>query len=116
MTLRFLCLDVPPATSMPRLREQIQARLHAVHSLPQLLAQGRTVVAAVRSAERAKTVFGAAGLAEGRQPGGRGILFVEAGVDITSADTITPMLFAGVSQVVTAVGAVFGRTAEGAMG
>jgi hypothetical protein len=69
-----------------------------------------------RSAKRATEVFGKAGIVEGRQPSGGGILFVESGVDITNADTLTPQLFAGVSQVVTAVGAVFGRTAEGAMG
>lgn len=38
------------------------------------------------------------------------------GVDITNPETLTPELFRGVTQVVTAVGAVFGRTAEGAMG
>lgn len=82
----------------------------------QLLAQGRTVVAAARSAERAQEAFGKAGIKEGRQPDGRGILFVESGVDITSPGTLTPLIFAGVSQVVTCVGAVFGRTAEGTMG
>lgn len=93
-------------------------RLPLLPLLPraQLLAQGRTVVAAVRSPGRARDVFGKAGLVEGRQPGGAGILFVESGVDITNPDTLSPLMFEGVSQVVTAVGAVFGRTAEGQMG
>lgn len=83
----------------------------------QLLASGRTVVAGVRSAARAKDVFSGLGLEEGRQPGGRGILLIEEGVDITDADNGVPLaLFRGVSQVVLAVGAVFGRAADGTMG
>ena len=73
------------------------------------------MVAAARSADRARTVMEKAGLAEGRQPGG-GILFLESSVDITNPETLTPELFKGVTQVVTAVGAVFGRTADGTMG
>ena len=73
------------------------------------------MVAAARSADRARDVMEKAGLQEGRQPGG-GILFVEAGIDITNPATLTPQLFKGVTQVVTAVGAVFGRTADGSMG
>ena len=73
------------------------------------------MVAAARSADRARDVMEKAGLAEGRQPGG-GILFVEPDVDITNPETLTPQLFKGVTQVVTAVGAVFGRTADGTMG
>ena len=69
------------------------------------------------STERARTVFvEQLGLSEGRQAGGSGVLFIESGIDITQPDTLSPQLFAGVSQVVTAVGAVFGRTADGQMG
>lgn len=82
-----------------------------------LLESGHTVVAGVRSAARAKAVFGGLGLEEGCQPDGRGILLIEEGVDITDADKgVPPALFRGVSQVVLAVGAVFGRAADGTMG
>lgn len=82
----------------------------------QLLKQGRTVVAAVRDAERASAAFGKMGITEGVQEGGSGILFIDAGVNITDADTLTPELFKGVTQVVSSVGAVFGRSADGTMG
>ncbi|PRW55975.1 nadh:ubiquinone oxidoreductase complex i intermediate-associated 30 [Chlorella sorokiniana] len=91
-----------------------------------LLEQGRTVVAAVRSADRARDVLGKAGPTTGTvalgagarkmDAAGGGILFIESGVDITNPETLTPELFKGVTQVVTAVGAVFGKTAEGTMG
>ncbi|KAL4457749.1 hypothetical protein ABPG75_012614 [Micractinium tetrahymenae] len=96
-----------------------------------LLAQGRTVVAAARSADRARDVLGKEGPTgtlvalgasggSGRRPvggaGAGGILFIESGVDLTKPETLTPELFKGVTQVATAVGAVFGRTAEGTMG
>ena len=49
------------------------------------------------------------------QPAG-GVLFIEEGVDITRPETLTPELFAGVTQIVSSVGAVFGRSADGQMG
>jgi hypothetical protein len=82
----------------------------------QLLSAGRTVVAGARSLDKAREIFASVGLLEGRQPSGSGILFIEGGVDLTAPSTLSPELFAGVSQVVSVVGAVFGRTAEGAMG
>jgi hypothetical protein len=68
---------------------------------PQLLRSGRTVVAAVRTADKASEVFSALELQEGRQAEGKGdgILFVQAGVDVTDESTLTPDLFAGVTQV-----------------
>jgi hypothetical protein len=64
----------------------------------QLLSSGRTVVAAVRSAEKASETFGALGISEGRQAAGGGILFTQAGVDVTDEATLTAELFAGVTQ------------------
>jgi hypothetical protein len=75
------------------------------------------VVAAARTVDKARAAFAEAGLAEGRQPGGGGgILFLATGVDITQPSTLDAALFEGVDQVVVAVGGVFGRTADGAMG
>lgn len=45
-----------------------------------------------------------------------GILFIDSGVDITDAATLTPELFRGVTQVISSVGAVFGRSPDGQMG
>lgn len=60
---------------------------------------GRTVVAAVRSADKAAEVFTSLGLEEGRQSEGRGILITQAGVDVTNEETLTEELFRGVTQV-----------------
>jgi hypothetical protein len=77
-------------------------------SLLQLVRSGRTVIAAVRSADKAFEVFEAAGLKEGyQQPaqdgssssGSGGILITAAGVDVTDAATLTAELFEGVTQV-----------------
>ena len=58
------------------------------------------MVAAERSAGKAKEVFGALGLTEGLQAdGGPGVLFVEPGVDITQPATLGPHVWQGVSQV-----------------
>ena len=69
--------------------------------LLQLVAAGRTVIAAARSSDKATQVFKASGLKEGYQkPGNKeGILVVESGVDVTNADTLTEGLFQGVTQV-----------------
>lgn len=99
-----------------------------LHPCRQLLAAGRTVVAGVRSLESASAKFADAGLKAGAQASG-GILFVQGargrraprdctsietnGVDITNPSTLTPELFAGVTQVVCSVGPVYGRTPEG---
>ncbi|KXZ52027.1 hypothetical protein GPECTOR_10g1050 [Gonium pectorale] len=87
-----------------------------------LLASGRTVVAGVRSLDKARDVLlgsgeGRMGLAEGFQAEGRpGILFLEE-VDITSPESIRrPGLWAGVSQAVLTVGTVFGPLPEGGFG
>jgi len=76
----------------------------------QLLGAGRNVVAAVRSQDKAE-VFEEMGL-----DGATGTLFVKAGVDITDAATLSDGLLEGVTQIVSAVGPVFGRTPEGQMG
>ena len=82
----------------------------------QLLENGRTVVAAVRDGKKAlNTLKETGGIVEGRQQSG-GILFVESGIDVTNKATLTKDIFAGVSQVVCATGAVFGRDSEGNMG
>lgn len=75
----------------------------------QLLAAGRMVVAAVRSDSKAEILSDAANDAPSR-------LFVRSGVDITNPDTLTSQLLEGVTQIVLAVGPVFGRTPEGQMG
>ncbi|GBF93005.1 hypothetical protein Rsub_05616 [Raphidocelis subcapitata] len=82
----------------------------------QLLRDGRTVVAAVRSADKATEVFSSLGVAEGRQEGSGGILFVDAGVDVTKEETLTEELFRGVTQVVSALGGVAGRLPDGGFG
>jgi hypothetical protein len=83
----------------------------------QILSSGRTVVAAVRDRTKAVEIFSGMGLKEGVQENGSGILFIEDAVDVTNPDTtLTETLFDGVSQVVIATGAVFGRDAEGNMG
>jgi len=81
----------------------------------QLLDSGRTVVAAVRSAEMATKVFSELGLKGGPQPSG-GALILRGAVDVTDAATITPELFNGISQVVIAMGAVAGRLPDGSFG
>ena len=43
-------------------------------------------------------------------------MFVEEGVDVTDATSLTAELFAGVTSVVVSTGAVFGRDENGAMG
>jgi hypothetical protein len=53
----------------------------------------------VRSADKASDVFSGLGLAEGRQEGSGGVLFVDAGVDVTNESTLTEGLFRGVTQV-----------------
>jgi hypothetical protein len=77
---------------------------------PQLVRSGRTVIAAVRSADKAAGVFHAAGLKEGYQTliedgssssgGSGGILITAAGVDVTDPATLTAELFEGVTQVI----------------
>jgi NADPH:quinone reductase-like Zn-dependent oxidoreductase len=64
-----------------------------------LLAEGRTVIAACRSASTAARVWKELGLQEGEQPDGRGLLFTEAGVDITNPRTLNKSVFAGATQV-----------------
>ncbi|KAG1657278.1 hypothetical protein FOA52_005472 [Chlamydomonas sp. UWO 241] len=82
-----------------------------------LLQAGRTVVAAVRTREKAAQVFGEAGLQEGRQQDSVGILFFDTGVDVTRPETLdSPGLWKGVSQVVSLLGPVFGPQPGGGMG
>lgn len=64
------------------------------------------MVAAVRSEDRANSIFGPLHIQPGIQPDGRGILFVHPHIDITCPDTITDALYAGVTQVVSVVGSV----------
>ena len=74
------------------------------------------MVAAVRDRSKALKIFGESGVVEGRQNSGSGILFVEDGVDVTNAQTLSANIFKGATQVVIATGAVFGRDSEGNMG
>lgn len=74
-----------------------------------LLAAGRDVVAAAREPDAAKT---RATLA----PADNGRLFFRGDVDVTRPESLTEALFEGVTQVVSATGAVFGKQADGSMG
>ncbi|PSC71557.1 nadh:ubiquinone oxidoreductase complex i intermediate-associated 30 [Micractinium conductrix] len=123
-----------PAAPPPPLRENAVLVFGATGRMGRvlvdsLLAQGRTVIAATRSADCARDVLGkegptgtvvafnaASAARSAGGAGGNGILFIEPGVDITNPDTLTPEIFKGVTQVVTSVGAVFGKTADGKMG
>lgn len=85
--------------------------MHCISSLllcippPQLVRSGRTVIAAVRSADKAAEVFEAAGLKDGyQQPSGNGsgsggILITAARVDVTNPATLSARLFESVTQV-----------------
>ena len=46
----------------------------------------------------------------------QGLLAIEGGIDITNPATLEAQLWRGVTQVVCAVGPVFGRTPDGNMG
>jgi uncharacterized protein YbjT (DUF2867 family) len=81
----------------------------------ELLAAGRTVVAAARDAGATAERLAAAGAPAGAAPNG-GALLVDGGVDITDAATLTDALFEGVTQVVLATGGIFGRLPEGGFG
>ena len=76
----------------------------------QLIESGRNVVAAARSADRAAAVFGELGLADSPR------LFVRGDVDVTEASSLPADLLTGVTQVVSALGPVFGRGSDGNMG
>uniref|UniRef100_A0A7S0RVS8 NAD(P)-binding domain-containing protein n=1 Tax=Chlamydomonas leiostraca TaxID=1034604 RepID=A0A7S0RVS8_9CHLO len=81
-----------------------------------LIKMGRTVVAATRSTDTAKAALGEAGLVEGAQPGGKGILFYEA-ADVTSVDSLKRAgLWKGVTQVVLCVGGKAGPLPGGGFG
>ena len=80
------------------------------------MSNGKTVIAAVRDRKKALQIFGESGITEGRQSSGSGILFVEDGVDVTGAESLSAKLFEGATQIVIATGAVFGRDSEGNMG
>lgn len=83
----------------------------------QLIKSGRSVIAAVRDADRAITAFEPLGIVPGRQSKpGCGILFIQSGVDVTDPSTLGREVFQGATQVVLALGSVFGRTADGQMG
>jgi uncharacterized protein YbjT (DUF2867 family) len=79
-----------------------------------LLADGRDVVAAARDgAKTAATLASALGNADAPLPKS---LFVKGPVDVTDPSTLTADLFEGVTQVISATGAVFGKNAAGQMG
>jgi hypothetical protein len=99
-----------------------------------VLAGGRQVVAGVRSADKAREVFddafvatalaasasassggGGGGKGKGKGDGLDGFkpLVIQSGVDVTNPKTLTPQLFAGVSQVITCVGSIFGPVGPG---
>lgn len=78
---------------------------------------GRTVVAGVRSSDKAATVFSEMGVRAGRQEAGTGLLFVESGLDVTVPETLKrASLWKGVSQVMFTVGGVFGPLPGGGFG
>jgi len=81
-----------------------------------LLRSGRDVVAAVRDASKLDAALaelqGEVALTETEKER----LFVRAGVDVTDPATLSPDLFAGVQQVVTALGPIFGKLPEGGFG
>jgi hypothetical protein len=81
----------------------------------QLLRSGRTVVAAVRSAQKAAGVFAEVGIKEGPEAAGPGTggLVLAGGVDVTDESTLTARLFDGVGQV---RGGCQGRRLEEACG
>mmetsp|Transcript_26186 Transcript_26186/g.83691 ORF Transcript_26186/g.83691 Transcript_26186/m.83691 type:complete len:633 (+) Transcript_26186:205-2103(+) len=83
-----------------------------------LRAQGRWVVAACRDASKARGVLvEEMGLPEGADAdASRGGLKIAGGVDVSDETTLSEELFLGVSQVVTTLGPIFGRTPEGGMG
>jgi len=82
-----------------------------------LLQSGRTVVAAVRSEEKALKVYEEVGVQPGKQKDGKGILFINAGVDVTRQETLDRAdLWSGVTQVVSLLGSVFGPQPDGSMG
>ena len=84
----------------------------------QIIGAGRDVVLAARSEEKAAAVLAELGL---DTPSGGGAaasaqVFVRGGVDVTDSSTLSVELLRGVSHVVSALGPIFGRTAEGQMG
>eukprot|EP00878_Enallax_costatus_P001050 GHUV01001185.1.p1 GENE.GHUV01001185.1~~GHUV01001185.1.p1 ORF type:complete len:643 (+),score=165.16 GHUV01001185.1:143-2071(+) len=81
-----------------------------------LVRSGRTVVAAVRSTDKASEVFESCGLKEGNSSSSGGILITAGGVDVTNPETLTAELFQGVTQVVSALGPVAGRLPDGSFG
>jgi len=88
-----------------------------------LLASGRTVVAAARSEARARDVLlgpadkgGGLALVPGTRLPSGGALFLETAVDVTNPASLSPSIFAGVSQVVLALGGVVGRLPDGGFG
>jgi hypothetical protein len=78
----------------------ITAALDGSRVCMQLLAAGRDVVAAARSADKAE-VF-----AELESDSAPGKLFINTGVDVTDASTLGDELLEGVTQIVSAVGPV----------
>ncbi|CAL8465559.1 g5095 [Coccomyxa elongata] len=84
----------------------------------QLIAAGRTVVAAARDADKGDSVFQELGLQRGYQTDrDQGVLAIEGPVDITDPESLNrPELWKGVSQVACAVGPVFGKLPDGKMG
>lgn len=77
----------------------------------------RTVVAAVRSAERAREVLSECGVDVDRAER-EGRLSIVGGVDVTDAATLSPNpeLWEGVSQAAVSLGPVFARLPGGGMG
>lgn len=79
----------------------------------ELLRAGRCVVAAARDAAKTQALLAetltAAGVSSAR-------LTVRGGVDVTNASTLDAQLYGGVTQVLIATGALFGKGADGKMG
>eukprot|EP00892_Ulva_mutabilis_P007202 jgi/Ulvmu1/4854/UM020_0140.1 len=79
----------------------------------ELLASGRTVVAATRAPKPDTAAWAELGVKEGKQSESGGILFFESGVDITDPATLKKDIFRGATQVVIACGAVSRQDAKG---
>lgn len=84
----------------------------------QLVQSGRTVIACVRSSEKASLLFEQLGLKQGYQsPENKGgVLVVEGGLDVCAEGGLPARIWEGVSQVAISLGGVFGPLPEGGFG
>ena len=91
-----------PASNNPAFCSRPPLATLAYLPLPQVLESNRTVVAAVRSGDKASDL-----LPKSER------LVVKTGIDVSNPSTFPEDLWEGVTQVVSAVGPTFSRTEEG---